>query len=97
MFTKALDWEMVTEDVVKRVRKLKRISGSGERLRYLSLEECQRLIAASDKQLKPIVTLAIHTGCRRGEILGLTWDRVDLKHGFYCLTKRRAESAARYL
>jgi integrase len=90
MFTKALDWEMVSEDVVKRVRKLKRISGSGERLRYLSLEECQRLLAACDKQLKTIVTLAIHTGCRRGEILGLTWNRVDLKHGFILLDETKS-------
>ena len=45
MFGKALDWEMVSEDVLKRVRKVKAIPANSNRLRYLSLEECNRLLA----------------------------------------------------
>jgi integrase len=35
--------------------------------------------------LKPMVVTALNSGMRRGEIFGLTWDRVDLKHGFILL------------
>jgi len=57
-------------------------------LRYLSKEECQALVNACDKQLKhlkPIVVMALNTGMRKGEILNLKWDNVDITHGFILL------------
>jgi integrase len=52
------------------------------RLRYLEKDEMDRLLAACRESRNPylltIVVLAIHTGMRRGEILGLEWERVDL-------------------
>ena len=80
MFTKAYDWELIGEDVLKRVRKVKLLKGENKRLRYLSGEEAERLISASNKELKPIVITALNTGMRKSEILHLTWDRVDLKN-----------------
>lgn len=90
MFTKAVDWEMVSEDAAKRVKKVKLSPENNRRLRYLSTEECSRLLAACDKHLKPIVVFALNTGCRRGEILGLKWENVDMKHGFIHLTETKS-------
>ena len=61
---------------------VKLLKENNERDRILSPEEYIRLLAHCSGHLKPIVTLAYHTGMRQGEILGLTWDRVDLKEGF---------------
>ncbi len=55
---------------------------NNERDRILSPEEYIRLLAHCPEHLKPIVKLAYHTGMRRGEILNLKWERVDLKEGF---------------
>lgn len=85
MFTKAVEWEMVEEAALKRIRKVKFLEENNRRLRYLSKEECQGLIKACDSHLRPIVITALNTGMRKGEILSLTWDRVDLKQGFILL------------
>ncbi|MFN3467978.1 MAG: hypothetical protein ACK4WF_09810, partial [Candidatus Brocadiales bacterium] len=55
MFTKAVEWEMVSEDILRKIRKVKRIKEPPGRLRYLSKEECQTLIEACAPHLKPIV------------------------------------------
>ncbi|GAX62381.1 site specific recombinase [Candidatus Scalindua japonica] len=85
MITQGQKWEMVDEETAKRVKSVKLLKEDNKRLRFLTLEECHRLIDCCQEHLKPIVTIALHTGMRRGEILGLKWEQVDLKHGFILL------------
>lgn len=90
MMTKARDWEMIGKDALDRVRRVKLQKEENRRLRFLSVAECQELIAAAEPHLKPVLLFALNTGCRKSEILGLTWDRVDLKHGFIHLDKTKS-------
>ena len=85
MFTKATDWDMVEEETLKRVRKVKQLEENNKRLRYLLKEECQELINACRMHLLPIVIIALNTGMRKSEILFLKWDNVDLRNGFILL------------
>lgn len=86
VFTKAVEWEMVDDDILKKVRRVKLLPENNRRLRFLSKEECQTLINACCPHLKPIVVTALNTGMRKGEILSLEWEKnVDLKHGFILL------------
>lgn len=90
MFTKAVDWELVEEDVLKRVRRVKLLPENNRRLRFLSRMEGQALINACEPHLKPIVITALNTGMRREEILSLEWGKhVDLKHGFILLDRTK--------
>jgi integrase len=88
MFSKAVDWEMVESEVLKKIRKVK-LFKEDRRLRYLSKEECRTLLHHCEGHLKSLVIMALNSGMRRGEILGLKWDHVDLKHGFILLDKTK--------
>jgi integrase len=66
-------------DRVPDVEQPKRPEG---RQRYLEEEEITRLLDACRRSRNPyltaIVTVALNTGMRKGEILGLAWESVDL-------------------
>jgi site-specific recombinase XerD len=79
IFSRAVKNGKAARNPVKRVD---RLSENNERDRVLSPEEYTRLSAHCDDNLRPIVLIDYHTGMRRGEIFGLTWDMVDLKAGF---------------
>src|SRR5436853_58691 len=70
------EWEVI--DRAPRVRLEREPQG---RIRWLESDEEARLLAAcarsQNKDLAAIVTVAIESGMRHGEIMALTWERVD--------------------
>lgn len=58
---------------------------SNTRKGFFELEEYLALRGALPHYLKPAAAFAYHTGWRAGEILNLTWDKVDLKQGIITL------------
>ena len=60
-------------------------AAQNERDRILTAEEWERLYEVAASHLKPILLTAYHLGQRLGEILNLTWDRVDLHRGIITL------------
>jgi integrase len=70
----------IIENPCLRVSKFKESKG---RDRVASRVECDSLLEeckqSRNEHLLPVVLLAITTGMRRGEILGLTWDCIDLE------------------
>jgi integrase len=49
-----------------------------------------RLIENCDERIRPLVVVSLNTGFRRGELLGLTWDRVDFERGILTLLKTKS-------
>ncbi len=82
----AREWEWLEINAAHKLRKLKEPRG---RDRFLSEDDCARLLVAckssSNPNLHDVVVLAISTGMRRNEILSLRFDQVDLTRGMIYL------------
>jgi integrase len=79
MFNLAIVWRYASENPVKFVKFFRE---KGGRVRYLTRDEFGRLLQHCPEALKPVITVAVHTGMRQGELLALRWADVDLENGF---------------
>jgi integrase len=74
-------WEWDLSNPVKG-RKLRNVGSA--RTRWLTRDQANRLLEAASSEpkaphLSDFIRLALYTGARRGELLGLEWSRVDLR------------------
>jgi integrase len=79
VFSMAYDNGLVETNPMRRVHKLRE---SPARERYLTDDEEKRLfeiLIGRRAHIHPIVVVALHSGMRQGEILGLTWENVDFE------------------
>jgi len=79
VFNLAIREDMVLKNPCWKVSMLKE---DNKRDRVLSGEEFDRLLTQLPAYLKPIVSLGYYTGMRRGEILNLTWKKVNMQEGY---------------
>ncbi len=74
-------------------------AGEG-RVRWLTRAEAARLIQAAEQEpraphLADFIHLALNTGCRKGELLGLEWRRVSLADALLLLDPEHTKTARR--
>ena len=77
MFNIAIGEGFTTENPIRKVKMFSERENLKERI--LTEDEEPRLIEACPDYLRAVVLTALHTGMRRGEILGLEWPQVDLE------------------
>jgi integrase len=84
------EWHWVEKNPVKLIRKP---TVSNARTRFLSEEECQKLLTCCKESRNPylysIVVIALTTGMRRGEILGIRWQDIDFDKKLVMLPKTK--------
>ncbi len=87
VYTTAMkEWGWVEENPLRKVTKMKEPRG---RVRFLSDDERKKLLDACKMSDSPLlyiaVVLALSTGARRMEVLGLRWQDVDINRGIITL------------
>jgi integrase len=82
MINKAFDNDLVSGDILKVFKRVKKLlkGDANARDRILSSEEFGRLMDVLPAHTRTIVAMGFYTGMRRREILNLTWDKIDLKN-----------------
>ena len=75
MLNKGKEWGLLLESPAASIKKRKEDSG---RTRFLSGEEVQALLNGASEIFRPLLITALHTGMRRGELLSLQWQDVNL-------------------
>lgn len=86
-FRKAVEWGYLTQNPTTEVKKIKTPK---QTFRFLSMQEIDLLLKVCAEMANPlfygIVVTALNTGMRRGEIVNLRWEHVDIKRGIINVT-----------
>ncbi|HVA66250.1 MAG TPA: site-specific integrase [Elusimicrobiota bacterium] len=87
IMNKAADWKLIPANPLRGIK----LYDEREfiRKRYLKPEEIRTLLAACSPHIKEIVTFALYTGRRFGEIAGMRWQDVDLENGYVYFPKTK--------
>jgi len=80
VINRAFENGMISIDTLRNFKAVKKVLSNGDnaRDRVLTVEEFQRLYDGAEEHLKGILLTGYWTGLRENDVLGLTWDRIDL-------------------
>ena len=91
ILSKAVEWGKLTDSPARHV---KRLPVENRRTRILTLDEQRRLLRACRSPLRAIVTFALISGARIGEILPLRWEHCD--DGFVTFLRTKSGKPRRF-
>lgn len=83
----AVDWQLISFNPNEKVKSPKRLKVESK---FYDLEQTKALLRALDTEhikYQAIIRLALDTGCRRGELIGLEWSDIDFKNGMVTINK----------
>jgi integrase len=85
MLNHAVDWKLIGFNPILRIKFFK----EEPRERILPRELLHKLVEKAGSPLREIVLTAINTGMRKGEILGLKWEHIDLSEAKLTVMKSK--------
>jgi len=86
MFNLAIEWKVISSNPIKGIKLLK---VPKFKPRVLKEDEFINLYNVASSHFKPILLCAFSTGMRKGEIIKLNWENVDLKDRYIHITETK--------
>jgi integrase len=71
----------VEQEVLQYAPRVKLLRVEKPEFDFLTFDEAERLVTATAPEWRTMVLLGLHTGLRRGELIALQWDALDLVAG----------------
>lgn len=93
MLNKAVEWGMLEENPFSRFKESPFFKEMNDRIRFLGEDEIRKLLEVSPPYLANIIRAAIFTGLRKGDLLNMKWEDIDLERGllFFREEKKRGK------
>ena len=91
MFNLAEEWELIPKNPARFIKQLRE---NNRRDRVLSLDEERRIFEHARDPHDLVIMMALDTGMRLGEIMSLTWSRVNMDDGIIAIEARKTKSGA---
>ena len=90
ILNKAIDWEKLASFPIRKIEI--DVKSEPRRDRVLTPEEEVRLLAEASEHLRPMIVLALETGMRRGEVIKLRAEHVNLAERRITIPRENAKS-----
>jgi integrase len=92
----AIDWEFISKNVAKGAKPPRQVK---REMKTHSVEQLNLLLKTAKEKTPvsfPIIYAAAHTGMRKSELIGLTWDNVDFKAEKFYIRQTITEANGKY-
>ncbi|SRR5579883_173988 len=86
-FNRCIDWGKIQANPCKGIKLYPEVT----RTHWLEQGQISALITCCSPRVRPIIQVALLTGLRRGDILRLTWHRIDFEQGLICITQGKTQ------
>lgn len=87
MLERAVKWDYIASNPNLKIEKPKRARTNIQCYSPDEVDELLRVLQFEPIKYQAIIMLALDLGCRRGELLGLTWNDIDFKTGRVVIDK----------
>lgn len=92
----AIDWEFINKNVTKGAKPPKPVKQEMKTLNVEQLNELLKIAKEKTPVYFPVIYAAAHTGMRKSELMGLSWDNVDFATGKVYIRQTITEANGKY-